>query len=445
MSDETLRLSAVSRLVRHRWRLLIALTVVGGLVGAGASLVFSPGYSTTSSVVLQGSHEANELLTEAAVATSSAVLDRAAAGLSWHPSGTDLTKDVTASVANGNVVQISASAKTAQRAKELADKVAAEFVRYSAQLITGSGDAAAQVAQQQRDALQVQVQQTAQRMTDLANQVDGGLTVESVQVRTSLEALRTSLEQAMNSLAQADSAGAKGSMAVLGSAELPTSRATPTPAELTAGGALLFLLIGVFAHLIAARGDKRLRGEEEIGAALGSRVLGTVDIPEQRTRKVAGVRGRVRRLLGTDRPWDLPELPVSADEASRDARYRRVLHRLGYAGRRVLVVVPEGDAPAHRAVTQLAAIAGPHRPLKVLDVLPGRPTLPEDADAAGALVVLTVGSRTAWELVALTEACADAGHQVLGAVLTQPVRPIGEKPGKPEVERTDRDAMAGSA
>lgn len=435
-----MRLSAIGPLVRRRWRLLVVLAVLGALVGGGASLVLSPGYQTTSSVLLQGPRQADELLTEAQVATSSAVLDRAAAGLSWQTTGADLKTDVTASVANGNVVTLTASADSPERAQQLADKVAAEFVRYSTQLISGATDAAAQIAQEQRETLRQQVVLTTQRVSELAQQAGQGLTVESVQVRTQLEGLRTSLEQAINNLNQADAATSSANMVVLGTAELPSGPAAPTMTELIGGGALLFLLIGIFGHLFAARADKRLRAESEIGAALNSAVLGTVDIPEQEPEAARGFRARLRRLVRADRPWDLPELSVSADEPSRDTRYRRVFNRLGTAGRAVLVLVPDGDAPAHRAVTQLAAAAGPHNPLRVVDVSVARPTVPEDASAAGVLVVLTVGTRTAWELVAIAEACADADQDVLGVVLTQPVRPTKQQP---KVE-SDRDAMAGS-
>ncbi|MTD58592.1 exopolysaccharide biosynthesis protein [Amycolatopsis pithecellobii] len=441
MSDETVRLSAVGRLVRRRWRLLIVLAVVGGLVGAGASLLLSPGYRTTSSVLLQGPRQADELLTEAQVATSSVVLDRAAAGLSWQTTGAELKDKVTSSVANGNVVTISAAADTPEHAQQLADKVAAEFVRYSTQLISGSTDAAAQIAQEQREALRQQVAVAVQRISELGQQTGSNLTVESVQVRTQLEGLRTSLEQAMNNLNQADAATSSANMAVLGPAERPTSAAAPTMTQLTAGGAALFLLLGVLGHLFAARADKRLRGESEIGAALSSTVLGTVDIPEQKPEARQGFVAALRRLVRADQPWDLPELSISADELNRDARYRRVLNRLNTT-RPVLTLVPEGDAPAHRAVTQLAAAAGKRTPLRVAEVVPDRPTVPEDLHVAGVLVVLTVGSRTAWELVGIAEACADAGHEVLGVVLTQPVRPTS--PEQPEVG-SDHDVMAGSA
>ncbi|HVV14389.1 exopolysaccharide biosynthesis protein [Amycolatopsis sp.] len=443
MSDETVRLSTIGRVLRRRWRLLVALAVLGALVGAGASLLFSPGFQTTSSVLLQGPRQADELLTEAQVSTSSVVLDRAASQLSWQTTGADIKGDVTSSVANGNVVTITASADTAQHAQQLADKVAAEFVRYSSQLISSTTDAAAQVQQEQREALRQQVTLTNQRLADMVKNSNGGLTVDSVQARTEIEGLRTSLEQAMNNLNQADAATSQANMVVMGSAELPASAAAPTMTQFIGGGALLFFLVGVFGHLFRSRADKRLRDETEIGAALGSQVVASVDIPDAPPVAGHGLRNRLRRLLQADRPWDLPELAVSADELNRESRYRRALTRVGATGRRILVLVPDDDAPAHRAATQLSAAAEGRTSLRVNDVSPVRPTVAEDSSLTGVLVVLTVGSRTAWELVAIAEACADAGHDVLGVLLTQPVRSENPTP-QPKVD-SDRDAMAGSA
>lgn len=112
MSDETVRLSVVGKVVRRRWRALLLLAVVGAGVGAGASVVLSPGYEAQASVLLQGARQPDELLTQAQVATSSVVLDRASAALGLGIRGTDLQKSVTPSVAQGNVVTLTAKGDT---------------------------------------------------------------------------------------------------------------------------------------------------------------------------------------------------------------------------------------------------------------------------------------------------------------------------------------------
>lgn len=454
MSDDTVRLSTVGVLLRRRWRALLLLTVIGAGVGAGASLVFSPGYETSASVLLQGPRQADELLTQAQVATSSVVLDRASATLGLRVSGTDLQKSVTASVAQGNVVTITASGDSPVSAQQLADEVAKEFVKYSTQLLSNSANSAAQLAQQQRESLRQQVTQTNQRILDLSRSVQDGQTVEAVQVRTELQGLRTSLEQAMNNLNAADAATGSGNMVVMGPAERPTSAAVPTQPQLIAGGAVLFFLIGLLSYLFGARTDRRLRGEEEIGSALGAPVLAAVDVPEPAERaKPVGFRARLRRFTGSDRPWHLPQVPASADRSSRDRRYHRVLARLTAEKgvRRLLVLVAEGDTVAKQAVAQFTNLADAARPrveLTIAEVTVAQPVVPDGS--TGVLVVLSLGSRNAWELVAIAEACADAGHEVLGAVLTRAVRVKGktrDEPadaGPPEVQ-ADRDVMVGSA
>src|SRR3954471_13549304 len=327
LTDDTVRLALVGQVLRRRWRLLAALAVLGAAVGAVASILLSPGYKTTSSVLLQGPRQADELLTQAQVATSSVVLDRAAAVLAWRPSGADLKKQVTTSVTNGNVVTITVSADTAEHAQQLADQVAQQFVKYSGQLASNSADASVQLAQEQRETLRTQVKLTTEKISDIAKTVGGDLTVESVQVRTQLEGLRTSLEQAINDLNQADLATGVGNTVVLGSSERPTGPAAPTMVQLVAGGAVLFFLAGVFGHLFAARADRRLRGEPEIASALGSPILAGVDVTTTQGDRLpaTGFTGKVRRLLGGDRPWVLPPVATSADEVNRDIRYRRVL------------------------------------------------------------------------------------------------------------------------
>ncbi|MEV6442004.1 exopolysaccharide biosynthesis protein [Amycolatopsis sp. NPDC051716] len=447
LTDDTVRLALVGQVLRRRWRLLAVLAVLGALVGAGASILFSPGYKTTSGVLLQGPRQADELLTQAEIATASVVLDRAAAVLPWRPSGIDLKKQVSASVAQSNVVTITVSADTAEHAQQLADQVAQQYVKYSTQLASNSADASVQLAQEQRESLRQQVKLTTDKISDLAKTVGGGLTVESVQVRTQLEGLKTSLEQAINDLNQADLATGVGNTVVLGPSQRPTSPAAPTMTQFVAGGAVLFFLVGVFGHLFTARTDRRLRGEPEIASALGAPILAGVDVttPPGERAPATGFLGKVRHLLGGDRPWVLPPVATSADEVNRDIRYRRVLARLATGPADVLLLVADDDETGRLAAAQLAELADRLSvPLRVFEFSPGRPTVPDATASSGVLVVLGAGTRTAWQLVQLAEACADGGQEIVGAVLTHAVRPLEpEKPG-PVAEAPEK-ALAGSA
>ncbi|MBP8533466.1 Wzz/FepE/Etk N-terminal domain-containing protein [Streptomyces sp. MK37H] len=460
MSDDTIRLVTIGRIIRRRWRLLTILAVVGALVGYGTSLLFPPRYTTSASVLLPGAWEERELLTQAEIATSSVVFDRAAATLGWTGvSGSELRDRVSAKAADGNIIKISGTADTPERAQHLSDQVARQFVTFAARL---AGDDTDSEASAGPEALRKMVVQTSRRITELADAADPGQTVESVQGRTELEKLRIALQEAIKKLDEADPVTNKSNMVVMGPAARPAGEAPPTRMQLIVAGALLFFLLAVIGHLTAARMSRRLRTEPEIAAALGSALLGTVDVPGDRRAhrpEGSGPRARIRRLLGVDIRWDIPTPRASGDEAGRQIRYRRVCARLRDrlpAPRRLLVVVPEGDEIARRAAGQLVAESkGDPSPssssrgypmLRVVEVSVDRPIVPDRDTESGALVVLSAGSWTAGELAGIAEACADAGHEVVGIVVAGTVRARPARTAdRPPDEATPALAVRGHA
>ncbi|WP_406328172.1 Wzz/FepE/Etk N-terminal domain-containing protein [Streptomyces sp. NBC_00203] len=437
MNEDTIRLVTIGRILRRRWRLLAVLALVGALVGYGTSVLFPPRYTASASVLLPGQWEERELLTQVDVATSSTVVDRAAAALHWSGvSGTELRDQVSAKAADGNIIKISGTADTPERAQQLSDRMAQQFVTFAARIVGGSADSDAATG---TEALRQKVAETNRRITDLADAADPGQSVESVQARTDLEKLRTSLEEAMTKLDEANPATNKAGMVVMGPAARPTGEAPPTRMQLIVGGALLFFLLAVIGHLVAARMNRRLRTEPEIAAALGSSLLGTVDVPgERRSHRPEGrgPRARIRRLLGVDTRWDIPTPQTSGDEAGTRIRYRRVCARLRDqlpAPRRLLVVVPDGDEIALRAAGQLVAEAKSDPLLRVVEVSVDRPTVPDRDTESGAVVVLSAGSWNAEELAGIAEACADGRHEVVGivvagTVLARETRSAGHSP-----------------
>ncbi|MEU0407490.1 Wzz/FepE/Etk N-terminal domain-containing protein [Streptomyces griseorubiginosus] len=427
MNEDTIRLVTIGRILRRRWRLLAVLAVVGALFGYGTSvLVFPPRYTASAPVLLPGVWEERELLTQVDIVTSLTVVDRAADALHWDVSRSELRDHVSATAGDGNIITIAGTADTPERAQRLADEMAQQFVQFSAE-VAGSGADASAVAR--TEALRKQVAETNRRISDLAKAADPGQTVESVQSRTALENLRTSLEAAMKKLQEADPSSDKSGMVVMGQAARPTGEAPPTRVQLIVGGALVFFLLAVVGHLVAARMNRRLRTEPEIATALGSTPLGAVDVPgdwpAHGAEGVGGKGARIRRLLGADTPWNVPALQKSGDEAGRRLRYRRVCARLREqlpAPRRLLVVVPEGDEIARRAAGQLLAEAKNDPQLRIVEVSVDRPIVPDRGTENGAVVVLSVNSWTAEELAGIAEACADGRHDVVGVVVADPVQ-----------------------
>lgn len=516
MNDDLVRLSVVGQILRRRWPQLVAAAAAGALLGAGAPLLLSPGYETSSRVLLQGPRSNDQLLTETQIATSSGVLDRTAAALGWGLSGPDLRDSVNVQLVDGNVIEIQGTAASPARAQELTDHLVEEYVRYSTQLVSSPTNASAQLLQEQREALRQQVAKTNERITELHGSVQrGGPTVDSVRASTQLEALRSALTGAVRRLDEAEETSSRANLVVLEPASLPGNRAEPTIATSAPVGALLAFLIAVFGHLVAARADRRLRSDSDIASALGSDVLSTVDVPNPPARAGNGTtpaparfHRRLLRLLTGAQPWYAPQVPVPDDEFTRNVRYRRILARLRGAPEdplRLLVVVAADDPVACLAAAQFAVATGldgeptsvvtdraelaqlvqhtanasraenprltilpspdvvsptARTVIRVAQVSPDRPTVPDDRRASGAIVVTTAGARTGWELVCIAAACADAGLSVLGTVIAYRARatendsPVDQhdnagtkdpaRPDRPEISRNGT-AMAGKA
>ena len=468
LSDDTIRLSMIGQIVRRRWRLLVAFAALGALLGADASLLYPARYQATSSVLVQGSQESDELATETRIATSSVVLDRTAAAIGWGVGGTQLRDAVRARVLDGNVIGIGAVAETPERAQQLADRTAEEYVAYSAQLASDVAQAPAQVqvSRERQDELRREINETNEYIAWLRDSPprQGNVTGndQNDQVIAELEKMRVVLNKATTELESAQAASGRPHVAVLAPAERPSSSRPPTLVHLVVGGSLLFFLLGVVGHLVATRVNRRLRAEADIAAALGSSILASVDVPDDHA---AGHAGRQRwaagilRLVWDGQPWDVP-VPLISDDLGLDARYHRVLTRLrerpGAMPEPVgaLVLVPSDDAVAHRAAERLADMAGAEGgpDLRVVEIHAGRPMVPDAGgpsdSVSGVLVVLTPGTRTAWELRGIAEASADAGHKILGAIIAhrttrpRPARPTSA--ASPEAG-AGRDAMAGSA
>lgn len=448
MSDDVVRLSVIGQIVRRRWRLLLTLAVLGAVVGAAASLLWPPSYESSSRVLVQGEPDKAQVLSEAQIAMSLLVLDRAAAGLNWGVAGPGLRDSVTAAVADGNVIEIKATADSPDRARQLADAVTQQYVAFSTELLTKSASASGEVLLPRKDSLLKQIADMNRRISELQGSV-GPLYADNAQgaaARADLQQLsgnRTDAVKELNDLegriakAEGQAAASRENFSIIEPPVAPPTPVTPIRLELVAGGAALAAALGIFVLLAVRQADRRLRHGSDIAAALGAPVFGTVEAPAEAAIESATnassnehdasgrQRSSVQRLLREGAPWEVGGITASGDQSAEHLRYRRVLARLRGAPEesvRVLVVVFDDDVFAARAVDRLtiAAAVDDAAVLSIVPVSAARPTVPDSHDVSGVLVVVTSGTRTAWELLAVAEACQDAGHPVAGALMVLP-------------------------
>ena len=415
--------------------------------------MLSPGYSASSKVLLKGQPDKNQLLTETQIAMSLVVLDHVADDLKWGTRGIDLQGAVTATVSDGNVIEIAGIAATPDRARALTDAAAAEYVAASTQILNDTRQASEGAERQRHDAAQKRVDDLRAQLATAQDQpVAPDAAAETDRLTGAVSAAQAELAEIDRQSAQRqDQPSSSGTATVLEKA-LDRGRAAPTPVQLVVGCAVAGAALGLYALLWSGRRGGRLTRDDQIAAALGAPVLANVTVASadlhdgDRTGGVASRQGRLAKLLGDGRDEAVPE--VDPQKPGETVRYRRALTRIGGTTMnrlRLVIVVPEDDQAAQVAVAVLAQVAatdrGPVRIVaddlgtaelyrrligsnqrvsvtrtgedesgdtvfRVVGVTPSRPTVPDALGDSGVLVVMGVGMRTAGELIDIAGACS---------------------------------------
>ncbi len=435
MSDEVLRLSAIGQVLRNRWRLLLALAALGAVAGLVMSLFVKPTYEASSTVLLQGSRSEDEVLTEAQIAMSLVVVNRAVTKLGWDVDGADVIDSVAAEVPAGNVIRITATASSASAARALTAQVTEEYIFFTTEIATRTANATVDALQQRKATLERRMDDSNRRITEL--QSSFGLldprNPSGAEARAELERERSIREEAVDQLdaieqgisaAQAQESVTRNSIRIIEFAVPPGSALPPTPVQLVAGGGALFAVLGAVAAIGARYTDRRLRRKADIAAAVGAPVLGVVAAPadtaamatendEGSAERSTARTSRIAALLREEPP---PAHDI--DPALEHLRYDRVLDQLlaKSANARVLVVVLEGDVLAGAAVAQLASTAAATgRPVSVV---------PDGSRLSGAVKAAVVESRTHREVAVVASGAMDPSPpRVLDLVLPVVVVP----------------------
>ena len=472
MSDNVVRAGDVGRAVWLGKRLLVVLALVGAGIGALAWQLLPATFTSSSKVLLEGAASEEDVATAAEIAMGRVVVDRAVDRLGWAPSTVD-DDAVSAEAAQGSVVTIEAEAGSPTQAQALANQVTTAYISFSAEVADRAAHAAAKALSGRREDLSRQVEEL-----DQAIGADAGALTDSeadASPQAALRTRRTELLQALNDIeqqvadARAEAAVGRASIRTIEAANVPSGPTTPSLLQMIGGGALLAPATGALALIGGRLADRKLRTRSEIASALGAPVLGNVAAEPGSGPQAHRPRSPLRWLLTTR---DTARASLSqAEQRLENLRCRRVLHRLrGIADGplKITVVAADDDDAAFRAAARLAAAADPHgrnasvhsdnpallaafeagngerataevpvtiareqatddggaTSLRIVAVPSARPTVSNNAGASGALVVVSAGSRTSWELFAIAEACRDAMLPILGALV---VVPAGEE------------------
>jgi Mrp family chromosome partitioning ATPase len=283
--------------VRRRWWFVVALALVGLLLGAAYAKLAPKSYAASASVYVtatgaNSNQVANSrtggvvnLDSEAQVAQSAQVA--ALAGKSMHStlSPQALAKQVAVTVpANSQVLMISCDAGSAKGAAACAQAFARAYLQYAS-------NATNQSLKTQISALQDRINSLQRRAGKLASAV-ASLPSNSPQAGADQSLLgvdKNQLNQYSNQLVALNAQQADSSAGyIISNAVPPAKPASPSKVLALAGG----LIVGLFAGLVGAlwwdRSDKRIRGPRDV-ARLGLRVLPSLPLKSRSRPEVAVV------------------------------------------------------------------------------------------------------------------------------------------------------------
>ena len=278
-------------IVRRRWLLVLAVTVLGAVLGAGYAVFAGHVYSATSQVVVTGvtqgplntSTQVNlqvNMSTEQAVAQSPPVIDQAAR-LLHIPAATlqaaaskRLAVAVPAtSVTTSNVLQISWQAGGPLAAQASADAVANAYLSYRHRELADQVTTLQSVLKKEVVSLQKQI---AHLTTELSQVPSGSSSHQSLEIRLGeLTSQASTADSQLTSLPTYNVTGGS----VIGAA-LPSTPSGISHSVMVVIGALLGLLIGLVVAYLRDAFDDRLRDAAQLERELGAPTLAVLPLAQ---------------------------------------------------------------------------------------------------------------------------------------------------------------------
>jgi Mrp family chromosome partitioning ATPase/capsular polysaccharide biosynthesis protein len=278
-------------IIRRRWLLVLAVTVLGAVLGAGYAVFAGHLYSATSQVVVTGvtqgplntSTQVNlqvNMSTEQAVAQSPPVIERAA-GLLHVPAATlqaaaskRLAVAVPAtSLTTSNVLQISWQAGGPLAAQASADAVANAYLSYRHRELADQVTTLQSILKKEVVSLQKQI---AHLTTELSQVPSGSSSHQSLEIRLGeLTSQASTADSQLTSLPTYNVTGGS----VIGAA-VPSTPSGISHSVVVVIGALLGLLIGLVGAYLRDAFDDRLRDAAQLERELGAPTLAVLPLAQ---------------------------------------------------------------------------------------------------------------------------------------------------------------------
>jgi capsular polysaccharide biosynthesis protein/Mrp family chromosome partitioning ATPase len=339
-APEDLHVSDYVGVLRRRWWLVLAVTLLGTLGGLGYLKVAHKVYTATATVyVTATSGTANQVAngrttgtvnldTQAQVVQSATVAQAAARLMHATDSVPQLLSRVSVAVpANSQVLSISCQAATPAGAAACAQSFAQAFLAYTGASTTATLNAQLSTLQSRISALQSNSAKLTVEVASLP-----GNSAQRAAASEQLNSDHSQLASLNGQVAQltAQLANPSGG-SVISSAVAPSSPSSPRALLVIPSGVLAGLLIGLVVAFAVDRGDRRIRGPRDV-ARLGVPVLMALPLKKPR-----------------------PELAVAAPRSRAGLAFAELAHVLASSGSHAVVVT--GCRPGRGASLVAANLA----------------------------------------------------------------------------------------
>jgi len=296
MEEELRTLPEGLAVLRRRWKTWLVFLILGVAAGVGLSLLQTPMYAATTSILVQspfadntngGALDPEEVATQADVILSDTVAKRVIKDRHLDITTDDLLKQVTAEpVQDKQVVTVTVTWPKAKKAAKIANSFAAQFIQL--------GNDRAQQAQTTASNVYLQrVSETKAALTKLDAKLAAASDAKKPAIQAEIDSLITRQAELKASLLTSDNASALiPREEVLRQAKTPNAPAQPNIVRAGILGGIVGLILGLLVAFIRERFDDVVRDGEVAESVLGVPVLGHVP------RFGGGaVQGRVASLI----------------------------------------------------------------------------------------------------------------------------------------------------
>ena len=260
------------KVLRRRWKLILALTVLVTGAAVALSLTATPRYDATAKLLLRQEEPINQIVqgygsqsndperdanTSVELIKLETVADRVRQRLALDTSPDSLLRQVdTKAEGNSDIVSLTVRDTSPQRAADLANAFAEEYVRFRREAARSTLEEAAALARRQLEGLD-----PTERATPQGRVLESRL--RDLEIAAALQT---------------------GGVETVRRAGPPEEPASPRPMMNGVLGAMLGLLFAVFAAVALEFIDRRMKDEDEIQSIFGLPILATVPAAARRSR-----------------------------------------------------------------------------------------------------------------------------------------------------------------